>query len=268
MFDAHAHLHDPAVLPFLDDVVSASLKVGVGQLCNCATSPNDWLDTYALPELAAGLRVISGYGVHPWYAGTLPSGWLDELELYLRQDPSAVLGEIGLDGIRDDAAPALQEKVLKEQLALAVRHGRPVVLHGARAWGDLVKVLRSAPQLPGFVAHGFGGSLEIMRLLVEMGGYISFAGSVCNRRAVRVRAAARETPLERLLVESDAPAMFPMGGTPVAGAHPDTPPLNQPCNLVLIARTIAELRGMTFEEVAAITYRNARQILDPRTGAI
>jgi TatD DNase family protein len=190
----------------------------------------------------------------------LPADWFETLEFYLDQNPVAVMGEIGLDGVLDDVPIELQEKVFVRQLQFAERARRPVVLHGARAWGRLIEVLKPyARKLPGFVAHGFGGSAEILKQILNMGGYVSFAGSVCNPKAEKIRDAAREIPDSQLLIETDSPDLFPAGGRPAAiGANGK--PLNQPANLTCVLNAVASLRNTTPEALSDLTGANARRV--------
>ena len=260
MFDAHTHLQDPRLRDVQDEVVQAAAAAKVTGVCCCGTTPDDWEAVHRLAQRPLPFVLVPAFGVHPWYVRHLPADWFERLEACLDANPVAALGEIGLDGVLDDVPMELQERVLVRQLAFAERVRRPVVLHGARAWGRLLEVLKPyARRLPGFVAHGFGGSAEILRQILSMGGYVSFAGSVCNPRAEKIRAAAREIPDSQLLVETDAPDLFPAGGRPAAvGA--DRKPLNQPANLSFVLAAVAELRGLAPEAVSDLTGANARRV--------
>ena len=260
MFDAHTHLQDPRLSEVFDDVVRRAAQAGVTGVCCCGTTPEDWAATCRLARTPLPFVLVPAFGVHPWYAQHLPAGWFETLESYLDKNPVAVVGEIGLDGVLDAVPIEAQEKVLVQQLAFAERVRRPVVLHGARAWGRLVDVLKPyARKLPGFVAHGFGGSAEILKQLLNMGGYVSFAGSVCNPKAEKVRAAAREIPDSQLLIETDTPDLFPAGGCPAAiGASGK--PLNQPSNLTCVLDVVASLRNTTPEALSDLTGANARRV--------
>jgi TatD DNase family protein len=260
MFDAHTHLQDPRLRDIFADVVQQAEQAGITGMCCCGTTPDDWEATQRLTQTPLPFVLVPAFGVHPWYVRHLPPDWFELLEAYLDQNPVAVIGEIGLDGVLDDVPLALQEKVFVRQLAFADQVRRPVVLHGARAWGRLVEVLKPyARKLPGFVAHGFGGSAEILKQMLNLGGYVSFAGSVCNPKAEKIRAAAREIPDSQLLLETDAPDMFPPGGVPAAiGANGK--PLNQPANLTRVLQEVAALRGTTPEALSDLTCANARRI--------
>ncbi len=261
LFDAHLHLQDARLDAYRAAVLSAAVGAGVTGGCCCGSAPDDWeavLTLAAQHEANSDWRVLPALGVHPWYVERLPDSWLADLEARLTASPDAPVGEVGLDGLRRDVPRDLQVRVLAVQLELAVRLSRPVVLHGARVWGDLAAALRPyAAKLPGFVAHGFGGSPDVLRELLAMGGYISFAGSVCNPAAVHVRAAAALVPVDRLLIETDAPDIFPPGGV---SPSPTDLRLNQPANLRLVLAAVAELRRQPPEDVAASTTANARRV--------
>jgi len=259
MFDAHAHLQDPRLRASQEAWLEQAALIGLTGVCSCGTSPEDWEATRALAQQIP-LRIIPGFGVHPWYLRALPPDWQVRLEALLLEEPTAVVGEIGLDGLREETPFDVQESILRAQLDLAVTHKRPVVLHGARAWGRLVEVLKDyAPQLPGFVAHSFGGSLETLKELLKLGGMISFSGTLCNVNATKVRLAAQAVPTDRLLIETDSPDLFPAGGKTLRGDTADKP-MNHPGNLSLVCNTLATLRNLTPEAVAEITAENAKRI--------
>ena len=261
MFDAHTHLQDPRIADVLDEALSAAVRSGVTGTCCCATHPGDWEATRRLAHAPLPLVLVPAFGVHPWHVQALPGDWLDTLEGYLDAEPVAAVGEIGLDGVRDEVPAEEQERVFVRQLELAVRLHRPVVLHGARVWGRLIEVLKPyARRLPGFVAHGFGGSAEILRQILNLGGYVSFAGSVCNPKAEKIRSAARDVPDSQLLLETDTPDLVPAGGRPLAGGTSGKP-LNQPANLVRVLDEVAVLRKTTTDALSDLTGANARRVL-------
>lgn len=260
MFDAHAHLQDSRYAGLLTGVLERALDEHVTGICCCGTAPSDWQGVKDVGTAygSAALIIVPSYGVHPWYVECLPQNWAESLEMYLDEDPVAAVGEIGIDGIRKDVSREFQREIFKYQLELAVVHHRPVVLHGARAWGELVDNLKPyASRIPSIVVHGFSGSSEILRCFVELGAYISLAGSVCNPKAVKVREAAALVPDGQLLIETDAPDLFPNGGAPAA-MDAKNRPLNQPSNLTLICKEVAILRHVSAEVIADITASNSR----------
>ena len=261
MFDAHTHLQSPLLKDVLGDVIQQAALAGVTGLCCCATAPEDWEATQRLARVPLPFILVPAFGVHPWYGRSLPSDWLDLLAAYLDRNPVAALGEIGLDGVLDDVPMELQEKIFVLQLELAERMRRPVVLHGARAWGRLLEIFKPyVRHVPGFIAHGFGGSAEILKQILNMGGYVSFAGSVCNPQAAKIRAAAREIPDSQLLIETDTPDLFPKGGRPAAVGVKGKP-VNQPANLICVLNEVALLRNTTPEALSDLTGSNARRVL-------
>jgi TatD DNase family protein len=260
MFDAHAHLQDPRFREVHESWLEAATHANITGICSCGTSPGDWEATRTLAHHPFPFRLVTGFGVHPWYVRDLPADWQERLEAIIVQEPTAVIGEIGLDGLRDTTSWELQESILRWQLDLAIKHNRPVVLHGARAWGRLVDVLKSyANQLPGFMAHSFGGSLETLKELSRLGGYLSFSGTLCNVNATKVRLAAQAVPEDRLLVETDSPDLFPLGGKTLPTDKADKP-VNHPGNLSLVCNTLAALRNLAPEIVAEITTDNAKRL--------
>jgi TatD DNase family protein len=261
MFDAHTHLQSPALNGVLGEVVRAAAEAGVTGVCCCGTAPGDWETVQILADAPLPFVLVPAFGVHPWHVQALPPDWCETLAARLEHNPVALIGEIGLDGLRDDVPLPLQEQVFIRQLELAEGLRRPVVLHGARVWGRLMDTLKfRARRLPGFVVHGFSGTPEILRQVLNLGGYVSFSGTVCNPQAAKIRAAAREIPGSQLLIETDTPDMFPQGGRPAA-IGPDGRPLNQPSNLRRVLDEVAALRGMTPEALSDLTCTNARRAL-------
>jgi TatD DNase family protein len=262
MFDAHTHIQDPRLAPCRAAALAAASRAGVSGLCCCATAPHDW---DAVASLVSDCPlIIPAWGVHPWQASSLPEGWEDRLDALLHAHPAAAVGECGLDGIRAEPSPDIQREVLRRQLDRAASRSRPVVLHGACVWGALLAAVKPfADRIPALVAHSFGGSRDILRDWLALGGFVSFSGTLCNLAATRVRAAAAATPADRLLIETDSPDLFPLGGVPCPGladpaAAADTGP-NHPANLSVVLHALAELRGVATDELAILTEANAHR---------
>jgi len=266
VFDAHTHLQDSRLAAVFDEVVAEAARAGITGVCSCGTAPGDWGATARLACSALPFTVVPGFGVHPWHTLRLPPDWLACLEEHLAAHPGAALGEIGLDGVRGDVPSERQEGALVMQLGLAVRLQRPVVVHGARAWERLLEVLKPfARDLPGIMAHGFGGSAEQLRVFLGLGGFVSVSGSVCNPRAGKIREAACRIPDDRLLVETDTPDLFPAGGAS-AGSGRGGKPLNQPANLARVLTELSALRNVSPETLAVLTRANAQRFFYGHTG--
>ena len=232
LFDSHCHLHDRRLDGVRDDVIDRAVRAGVVGCRTCGTGPEDW-DAVAALESRPGFEIRKAFGVHPWYAEDLPADWIDRLRAFLATAPEAWVGEIGLDAIRSPAPTDVSRAVLRVQLELAAELGRPVILHGAKAFDELLAACRPfAGRIPAFIVHAFGGSEVQLRRWLDFGASVSIGGAVT--RSARLLGLVAEIPLERLRIETDSPDMMPVGGVP---AIPGTT-LNQPSNLVLVAEAI------------------------------
>jgi len=210
-------------------------------------------------------------GIHPNYTAVRPasgdkhstagstsdsaeSDWQYTAEL-ARQDGIAAIGETGLDYHWKDAPPEVQIDMFHRHIALSHETGKPLLIHCRDAWEDLLPILQQSGKLHG-ILHAFSGSAEQMWECVELGLHISFAGSVTYRNAKfsPLWEAARQTPLDRLLIETDAPFMAP---------HPYRGKLqrNEPTLAALTALRLAELRGDSLRTIAEATAANAFRLL-------
>ncbi len=256
LFDAHCHLQDTRLFPQLDATMQRAFSAGVANLMCCGTSEKDW-------PLLAGIahrfpQVRLSFGLHPWYIAERSNLWLDTLATYLSTSPAAI-GEIGLDHALDKTSFADQETVFLAQIHLANKRGCPVSIHCRRAWGRMMELLdtKGWPAY-GFVLHSYSGSSELVTPLVRRGAYFSFSGTITFEQNLKSREAATAVPLDRLLIETDAPDLFPhQPPAPSTLVTAEGKPINEPANLNLVAQTLARLRGLPLEEMAAITYNNA-----------
>lgn len=266
LYDAHNHLQDDWLSPHLDAIATDLDAVGVRATVVNGTCESDW------PAVAALARrfpwVVPSYGLHPWDAGNRTPDWLARLRTQLAADPHAAVGEIGLDRwILDSAKPddprlaglrraPLEEQgeIFLKQLALAATEDRPVTIHCLQAFGALEGLLRHVnTPARGFLLHAYGGPAEMVAGFAERGAYFSFNGSFLDPRHAAKREAFRRVPADRLLVETDAPAM------PLPAEHarytlppaPDGSPVNHPANLTATYAGLAELRGVSLEALAA-----------------
>ena len=154
-------------------------------------------------------RVVPFFGVHPWYADKLPADWYETLQNFLKSNPAAGVGEVGLDKARN-VDLARQTEVLHRQLEIAGRLKRPLAIHCVRAWSDLVSILkRSLPSKTRFMIHSFQGSPQVLKDLLNLGGYISFSWKSLQRDTEESIALMRSVPLDRLLLETDFPYTEP-----------------------------------------------------------
>jgi len=256
LFDAHCHLQDSRLLPHLDGAMQRALSSGVAGLMCCGTNEEDWP---LLPDLAQRFpQVRLSFGLHPWYIQKRSDTWLDTLRSLLTTTPSAV-GEIGLDQALDKTTFADQETVFLAQLHLANELERPVSVHCRRAWGRLMELLdKTGWPAHGMVLHSYSGSSELVVPLARRGAFFSFSGSITFDRNIHGREALVAVPLERLLIETDAPDLSPNQSPDNANLiQNDGKPINEPANLLIVAQTVARLRSLKLEDVASITFQNA-----------
>lgn len=208
------------------------------------------------------------FGVHPWETmGKLKVGsWKlkvdEELRTLLIANPKAGVGEIGLDRLKCRDIPPLMREVFEAQLALAFELGRPVVLHGAKCWGQVVKaivnyelrIMKYEPgdgKKPSFLFHGFSRSDGLIPDIVKLGGFISVGPAVLNDHAVNYRELVKKIPLDRLLVETDRTE--DTGETGISPASPARTLIGD-----VLAKT-AELRGISAAELERITDENSER---------
>jgi len=239
VIDTHAHL-DAADA---DEVLERARSAGVARVIAVATTLARARETLELAERHDG--VFACLGIHPHNAADPAVGRLDELAPLLAHPRAVAVGETGLDYFRHYAPREAQRRLFEQQLALAVAHGKPVVIHTRAADTD------TADALAGFdgtvVLHCFS-SPPLLEPALERGWYVSFAGNVTYPNAHELRAAARRVPADRLLAETDSPYLAPQ---PVRGCK------NEPAHVVHTLAALAEARGEPPDELAAQIDANA-----------
>ncbi len=248
VFDTHCHLDDEKFAPDREEAYQRMLAAGVSR-CVCVGS--DLPSSRRCLDFAASHEgVYAAAGVHPHEAQAAPADYLLQLRDLLGEEKAVALGEIGLDYFYDFSPRDVQKRVLQEQLDLAVALDKPVIFHIRDAHGDMIDLFRARSSLPAGVIHCFSGSAETAREYVKMGFYISFAGALTFKKAPHLWDAARAVPPERLLVETDSPYLSP---EPLRGRR------NEPANVVWVLKKLAALREIPEDEMARITFENARR---------
>ena len=251
LFDTHCHLSDTDFDQDRSAVLARMAEMGVTR---CAVIGYDLSSSETALRFAQETDgVCCAVGVHPEHADTLTPDVLDALRKLAAFPEVRAIGEIGMD-LHWDTNPSaeVQKKACIEQMELAHALSLPVSFHIRDAHMDMIILLKEHKSiLSGGIMHCFSGSWEIAREYLKLGFYISFAGPVTFKKAPKLQEAARNVPLERLLIETDSPYMAP---EPVRGRR------NEPGNVRYIAEKIAELRGMPFEELAERTTQTARNL--------
>lgn len=251
LVDSHCHLDDKQFQADRDAVIQRAREAGVSQMLSIGTGDGP-------PDLGVAVRVAELYpfvyatvGVHPHNAAQWNADTLVELRSLAKHAKVVAIGEIGLDYHYDFSPRDRQKQVFIEQMNLARECGLPIIIHTREAWEDTFALLAqywTPGGLPG-VMHCFTGGPEEAQRSLELGFHLGFGGVTTYPKATGVHEAARMTPLNRLLVETDAPYLAP---TPHRGKR------NEPAYVVQTARRVAELRGETLEQVASATTENFR----------
>jgi TatD DNase family protein len=249
LFDTHCHLQDERLAPALGQVLDRARAAGVEKMLCCGVSEDDWPIVARLAGQTPA--IVPAYGLHPRYLKNRTARWLDILGEMLK-DPRAVVGETGLDHAVKERDDGEQEQVFLAQWDLSVQLKRPVSMHCRQAWGRLMELLPTLGRHPvGFVIHSYSGLPDMIEPLAGCGAHFSFSGSITRSNNRRGHEAARRAPIDRLMIETDAPDLTPV----IDGSVPDAP--NEPANITSVLRRVAELRSMPETDVAELTYANA-----------
>jgi TatD DNase family protein len=249
MYDTHCHLTASALRDRVDDVLDDARRAGVAGVITVAVGAEDCTRALALAERYDNVWCTAG--AHPLHADE-PCDW-DVVRSVAAHDRCVAWGELGLDNHYDEPARAVQDRVLAEQLAVIESAGdaKPIVVHCRDAFDDLLAVLGATTLDPArFVFHCFTGGPDDARRVLDFGAWISFTGVVTFKNAPDVAEAAKLVPLDRMMVETDAPYLTP---EPHRKIWP-----NEPQYVVHVAERIAQLRGMDPEELEAQLDANAR----------
>ncbi|MDR0433464.1 MAG: TatD family hydrolase [Gracilibacteraceae bacterium] len=249
IWDVHAHLNSPRLAGDLAAVLARAQAAGVERIVNIGFDANSSAESVALAEKYD--FIYAAVGVHPHDAAAAGSQTWDELRALARRPKVLAWGEIGLDYYRDLSPRETQRRVFIEQIELANEAGLPIIIHDRDAHGDILDIIRAHPPVHGGVFHSYSGSWEMAREVLSLGFYLSFSGPVTYRNARHAPEAAAKAPADRLLVETDCPYLPP---------EPHRGKRNEPAYTVLTAAKIAELRGVSLEEIAAVTTANVGRV--------
>jgi len=242
--DTHAHLTYPHLYDHLDEIVKRALQAGVTRIINVAT---DLAASAIVLESAAKYDcVYAAVGIHPQDSANLPSDWHERLRDLLSQPKVVAVGEIGLDYYRIYAPKETQIEVFRKQIIIAREAGLPMILHDRQAHEDLKQILTETGYFHG-VLHCFSGNPAFAREMLNLGFYISFTGNATYGNK-KTELAVQAIPLERLMLETDAPFLAP------EGKRGET---NEPANIPLIAAKIAELKSLPIETIETATTQSA-----------
>ena len=245
LIDTHCHIQNPENFEDRDAVVADALAAGVEKIVVVGCEPKDWLVVEEFIERHENVYGICGW--HPNYTAQFDPIELPKLVRILKHPKVLALGEIGLDYHWDYSPPMIQFEALRSQRRLAQEMKMPVVPHAREAYSDLLDVLEKAPHNK-YLFHCFAGTRDDARRALRLGGWFGCDGPITYKKADELRDVFAFIPPHKIVLETDSPYMSP---EPFRGKP------NTPANIPIINRKLAELHGMTEEEMAAQTTQNA-----------
>ncbi len=247
LIDTHAHLDSPQFKKDLDRVLERAVGAGVKAVINAGADERSSRQAVELSNRYP--RICASVGVHPHYAAGVSAGWLDVLAKMVEAETVLAIGETGLDFYRNLSPGEEQEKVFRQQLRLACRVDKPVIVHTREAHSDTLRILKEE-ELPakGGVMHCFSGDRRQVEEYLELGFYISLAGPLTYPRSHGLRDLLHCIPPERLLFETDAPYLSPQA---YRGKR------NEPAYVKLVYERAALALNQEADELAEQVYVNA-----------
>lgn len=253
-YDAHLHLQDERLNGVIGDLTEVYKRENVARVVVNGTRPEDW------PEVLQLARdypfVIPSFGLHPWHVNEAPENWRDALHNHLTEPaklgkPTGI-GECGLDKWVRGYDLEKQKEVFQFHLELAAEKNLPLSIHCLKAWGSLLSILRETPKPErGFLLHSYGGPADMVDAFVELGAYFSFSGYFAREDKRAKLEAFRKVPLERLLIETDAPDMSPpLDSVDYAlSSNVREDPINHPGNIRSVYRLASKSLGLDEAEL-------------------
>ena len=253
IWDTHAHLDDPVYTEDFEEVSARMKSSGVSRVTNVG---------YDLPSSERSVKLAQDYdyiyaaiGIHPHNAeGATDETWA-KLLLLAKQPKVLAWGEIGLDYYRDLSPRSIQKEIFIQQIKLANEVSLPIVVHNRDAHQDVLEIVKAHPPKYGGIFHCYSGSWEMAKVLLNLGFYLSFAGPVTYKNARHTVEVAGHAPIDRILVETDSPYLTP---------EPRRGKRNEPTYVREIVKKLAEIKNLSFEDVASQTMRNAETIFNTR----
>jgi TatD DNase family protein len=249
--DTHTHLNAKQFNEDREEVIQRALDAGVTRIVNIGFNRETIPSSVALAESYD--FIYSAVGWHPQDAVTMEPGDLEWIEELCKHPKVVAIGEIGLDYYWDTSPKDVQHRVFREQIRLARKLGMPIVIHNREAHQDILAILKEEKAAEvGGIMHCFSGSWETAKQCLDMNFYISFGGPVTFKNAKQPKEVLAQVPIDRLLIETDAPYLTP---------HPHRGKRNETAYVRLVAEAAAEIKGVSLEELAEITTQNAIRLL-------
>lgn len=252
LFDSHAHLEDEQFDSDREELISSLPGQGMAYVVNIGTAAAENDATAALTEKYD--FIYGTVGIHPSNTAAADEKSWTDMERYLAMPKIVGVGETGLDYYWDDSPHDAQQQAFRRQIALAKKYKKPVVIHDRDAHGDCLRIVReeNAGEYGG-VFHAYSGSWEMAQQLLDLNFHLAVGGVVTFKNAKKLVEVAEKIPLDRLLIETDSPYLTP---EPYRGKR------NDPAKVRYVAEKIAEIRGVSFEEIARATLENGRKFFN------
>jgi len=245
IFDTHAHYDDEAFENDFQELVASMKENGVGGIITCGCDKESSLKALALAEKYD--IVYAAVGIHP---GNIDSGTtIEDIKALLKHEKCVAIGEIGLDYYWRQDNKELQKEIFISQLQLAKEYNLPVLVHDRDAHGDTLEILKQYK--PKGVVHAFSGSVEMAREIIKLGMYLGVGGVLTFKNARALPSVVCDTPLDKLLLETDAPYLAP---EPYRGKR------NYSSLLHFVAEKMAEIKEISKDEVLSTTFKNAENL--------
>ena len=255
-FDSHAHYYDDRFTEEIEggagSLLGALLSSEASYIVNVGTNPENCLE--AIAQAKAFDNMYTALGIHPSDCQYLKGSMEEEISkikalICEKENKCVALGEIGLDYHYPDTDKKKQAEYFRAQMKLAEELSLPVVIHDRDSHEDVISVLKEFPCVKG-VLHSFSGSAEMAKEVIKLGYMISFSGTLTFTNARKPKEVAAVIPIEKILIETDSPYLAP---------HPKRGTLNHSGNLVYTNAALAAIKGISEEECAAITEKNAKE---------
>ncbi|WP_433922278.1 TatD family hydrolase [Paenibacillus taichungensis] len=249
LFDTHTHLDAPQFDEDREEMIQRAVDAGVGRMINVGFNRETIPSTMKLAETYDFIYAAVGW--HPVDAIMMQEGDLEWIASLCKHEKVVAIGEIGLDYYWDTSPKEVQHRVLRQQIGLARELNMPIVIHNRDAHEDIVKILREekAGEVGG-VMHSFSGSWETAKMCLDLGFHLSFGGPITFKNAKQPKEVLEKVPMDRFFIETDAPYLTP---------HPYRGKRNETAHVRLVAEAAAEIKGISVEEIAAITTKNAME---------
>lgn len=250
IIDTHTHVTETQFDADREEVMQRAKEAGVTKIFEVACETKIWDKALKFSERN---DVYISFGVHPHEASKASKNDLEKLEMLLQNKKTIALGEIGLDYHYDLSPRNIQRELFLKQLDIADNYNKPVIVHCRSAYEEMITMFKNYKKIPRGVIHSYAGTVEEAKTFLDMGFYIGIPGTVTFPKSDKVKEVVLETPIEKLLIETDCPYRAPQK---FRGKR------NEPAYVVEVLKEVAVIKNISFEEAAKITTANALKLFN------